>query len=217
MGGADARALPAQARDEALDVNAARAGSWEAMVRAREHNRQTMVGFLKRGSRKGMDAWLAFVREKAKQRKRATAALKQLPEGARAPRRSTGGPSTSACAGPRERALKHMLNGALSRVALVDRHGGGARQRAARLHALRGEQPCQGGECVGGVRRAPADDARRAAPAVQPTAEQVLRVVAGGDGGGRRAERRMRAVLAGFGGPSGGRSTRGRATARTCT
>ena len=92
-------------------------GSWEAMVRAREHNRRAMVGFLKRGSRKGMDAWLAFVREKAKQRRRATAALKRLSPEGRALTKALNqwAEHISRCAGPRERALKHMLNGALSK------------------------------------------------------------------------------------------------------
>ena len=92
-------------------------GSWEEMVQARESNRRAMAGFLKSGSRKGLDAWKAFVREKAKQRRRVGAALKRLSPEGRAMTKALNqwGEYLSGCVGPRERALKHMLNLALSK------------------------------------------------------------------------------------------------------
>ena len=92
-------------------------GSWEEMVQARESNRRAMAGFLKSGSRKGLDAWKAFVREKAKQQRRVGAALKRLSPEGRAMTKALNqwGEYLSGCVGPRERALKHMLNLALSK------------------------------------------------------------------------------------------------------
>ena len=179
-------------------------GSWEAMVRAREHNRRAMVGFLKRGSRKGMDAWLAFVREKAKQRRRATAALKRLSPEGRALTKALNqwAEHISRCAGPRERALKHMLNGALSKgwrswTAMV----------AARANARRAFMHFAGSNLVkavsaweeyaehqrtmrGALRRLCSRQLSKCFESWQEAMEEAV-----------ERKRRMRAVLAGFGGP----------------
>merc|ERR1719345_45574 len=67
--------------------------------------------------RKGLDAWKAFVREKAKNARRVGAALKRLSPEGRAMTKALNqwGEYLSVEVGPRERALKHMLNLALSK------------------------------------------------------------------------------------------------------
>jgi len=92
-------------------------GSWEAMVVARECNRRALAGFFRTGSRKGLNAWKRFVKEKETQRRRTRAALIRLSPEGRAMTKALNqwAEYLSGSVATRERALKHMLNLALSK------------------------------------------------------------------------------------------------------
>ena len=179
-------------------------GSWEEMVQARESNRRAMAGFLKSGSRKGLDAWKAFVREKAKQRRRVGAALKRLSPEGRAMTKALNqwGEYLSGCVGPRERALKHMLNLALSKgwkswTNMVDARASARRAFAhfAGSNLVKAvsawEEYAESERTMrGALRRLFSRQLSQCFETWQEAMEQAM-----------EQKRRMRGILAGFGGP----------------